>query len=349
MFATQTVARIAGFFTTRQRLQHSDWPCGVDTYRQSFGAYDLGPTIGRGGMGEVFVARHKKTGKKYALKRIRRERTCDRKAIARFNAEIAAICSLRHPNIVRILDHGKSKEGIPYYAMELLEGMDLETMVNRVGPLGPARVISILRQVCAALSVAHARELVHRDIKPANIFVANTKSMVDGIKLLDFGLVESSRCDGQSPAMSCEGEFVGSPLYAPPESTRESGPADPRSDLYSLGATAYYLLTGRPVFTGDNPLRVIFAHAMALPTPPSELGIEIPHALEAILMKSLQKRPEDRFQSAQELSDALASVEIEAWTRSDARAWWNKHQEHDAARWANTDETAISQFADLTK
>lgn len=349
MFATQTVARAAHSMMKSLRLRNPARYCEGDAYPPSIGEYDLGPRIGRGGMGEVFAARHKRTGKLCALKCVRPERTSDSKAIARFEAEIAAVRSLKHLNIVEIFDHGTSTEGVPFYAMELLDGMDVESMLNRFGPLEPARVISLLRQLCSALSAVHKRGLVHRDIKPANIFVTKTESAVDGIKLVDFGLVESSNCDDRSPAVCWEGDFVGSPLYAPPESTRGQGPADQRSDIYSLGATAYHLLTGRPVFTGDNLLRVIFAHAMALPTTPSELGIEIPPTLEAILMRCLQKRPEDRFQTAAELADALVSVEIQEWTRTNAQDWWSKHHEHDAWQVVKKDDTATSRVAALTK
>jgi serine/threonine protein kinase len=309
--------------TARRVSHHATSTHLPSTGLGTVGEYQLLEKLGQGGMGEVYLARHRRSNRRCALKRIRADKNNDTTTRSRFQAEIQAMTRLTHANIVRVLDHGVTDDGTPYYVMELLNGMDLEEIVNRFGPLPSERVVDLLRQVCAALAEAHAVGLIHRDIKPANIFAAGIDGKCDLVKLLDFGLVKSSAADDLPVNVTVEGSFVGSPLYASPETTLGDAAPDARSDIYALGATAYHLLTGRPVFSGGNPLKVIFAHAQQAPTPPSQLGINLPAALEAVVLKCLEKRPVDRFASAEALDAALAAVESDqAWTPEQANNWW---------------------------
>jgi len=288
------------------------------------GAYTLREKLGAGGMGEVYLAEHRLLKRPCAIKLINREKAGDAQVVARFESEVQSTARLTHPNTIEIYDYGHTDNGTFYYAMEFLPGLNLQEMVERYGPLPPQRVVHLLRQVCSALREAHAAGLIHRDIKPSNIFAAERGGVYDVAKLLDFGLVKSLRPEIDSLKLTLDGTVVGSPLYAAPEMTVE-GKSDERSDVYSLGATAYFLLTGRPVFTGENPLKVIFAHANQAPPRPSEFAAEVPAALEAVVMKCLEKKPMDRFADVVELEDALARcVSGDGWTPSHAAEWWSQ-------------------------
>ena len=290
---------------------------------QHLGVYTLRQKLGSGGMGEVFLAEHHLLKRRAAIKLIRPERAGDPQAVARFESEVQAAARLTHPNTIEIYDYGRTDDGTFYYVMEFLPGMNLQEIVERYGPLPPGRVIHFLRQVCSALEEAHARGLVHRDVKPGNIFAAERGGLYDFAKLLDFGLVKSSGPRAEQMQVTLDGAVVGSPLFAAPEAAVEHT-FDARSDIYSLGATAFYLLTGRPVFDGTNPLKVLFAHANETPPRPTDVRPGIPADLEAIVMRCLAKRPDDRFAGVTELELALASCESAgAWTRQDAARWWS--------------------------
>ncbi|HUG89320.1 MAG TPA: serine/threonine-protein kinase [Planctomycetaceae bacterium] len=294
---------------------------------QHLGVYTLGQRLGSGGMGEVFLAEHHLLKRRAAIKLIRPERAGDPRAVARFESEVQAAARLTHPNTIEIYDYGRTDDGTFYYVMEFLPGMNLQEIVERYGPLPPGRAVHFLRQVCSALEEAHSRGLVHRDVKPGNIFAAERGGIYDFAKLLDFGLVKSSASAGSDVRVTIEGAIVGSPLFAAPEATVEHT-FDDRSDIYSLGATAFYLLTGRPVFEGTHPLKVLFAHANQEPPRPSDLRPDVPADLEAVVMRCLAKRPEDRFAGVSELDAALAACESAgAWTRSDAARWWSEFGE----------------------
>ena len=286
------------------------------------GPYQLRALLGSGGMGEVYLAEHRLLKRRCALKQIRVERSRDPDAIARFEGEAQAMGRLTHPNTVEIYDYGTTDEGEFYYVMEFLPGLSLQDTVDRTGPLPVGRVIHLLRQVCAALREAHGCGMVHRDIKPANIFAAERGGIFDFAKLLDFGLVKSM----QSPAdltITREGLVLGSPLFAAPELAVDEREVDHRADIYSLGATAYFLLTGRPVFAGESPLRVALAHAQQAPALLSEFRNDIPAVLEAIVLRCLAKSPEDRFASVAKLEAALAACACEhPWAQEQAERWW---------------------------
>ncbi|MCE9548437.1 MAG: serine/threonine protein kinase [Planctomycetia bacterium] len=295
--------------------------------RQAFearqlGQYRLKKLIGTGGMGEVHLAEHRLLKRPCAIKLIRPEKAGDPKVLARFEREVRATAKLSHWNSVEIFDYGRAEDGTFYYVMEFLPGMSLSDLVKLAGPLPPGRVIFLLRQVCDALAEAHGVGLVHRDIKPGNIFAAQRGGIFDVAKLLDFGLVKPLM-ESESIQLTQEGSITGSPLYMSPEQATGQTDSDVRSDIYSLGAVAYYLLTGRPPFDGDKPLKVIIAHSHEEVVPPSQLRPEIGPDLDAVVVRCLEKSPADRFQTAAELEAALAACDAAGeWSRQDAARWW---------------------------
>jgi eukaryotic-like serine/threonine-protein kinase len=288
-----------------------------------FGVYTLREKLGSGGMGDVYVAEHQLLKRRCAIKLIKAEKAGDPNTIARFESEVQAAARLTHPNTIEIYDYGVTQDGTFYYVMEYLPGLNLQEMVERYGPLPPERVVHLLKQVCSALQEAHGAGLIHRDIKPGNIFAAERGGLYDFAKLLDFGLVKSLKPDTNAIHLTQEGSVVGSPLFAAPEAAVDGEPTS-QSDIYSIGATAYYLLTGRPVFPGDNALKVLFAHAQEQPQPLSTHLPDVPRELEAIIMKCLAKRSEERFATVGELEAALNSCWLpRQWTQAIAKEWWS--------------------------
>jgi serine/threonine-protein kinase len=287
------------------------------TREREMGSYRLGELLGRGGMGEVYRATHRMLARPAAIKLIRSEVLASGSAemastaVARFRREAEAAARLRSPHTVELYDFGVTEDGTLYLVMELLEGRNLEHIVREQGPLEPARVIHILRQVCESLEEAHSLGLVHRDIKPANIHLGRVGLREDFVKVLDFGLVRSFTGPGDESLTGAAGMTPGTPAYMAPEMANER-PLDGRADLYSLGCVAYYLLTGRLVFQSDTPLQTILKHLQQPPEPPSR-GTDrpIPAALDELVLACLAKRPEDRPTSAAELSRQLQLVDRE--------------------------------------
>ncbi len=292
------------------------------------GQYRLRQRIGVGGMGEVFLAEHQMMKRTCVVKLIRAERAGDPRSLARFQREVRATAKLSHWNTVDVFDYGSTEDGSFFYVMEYLPGMSLAELVRRHGPMPPARVIHFLSQACDALNEAHAAGLIHRDIKPANIFAAYRGGIHDVAKLLDFGLVKSPTDERWSAQLTVDGTITGSPLFMSPEQAVAESEPDRRSDVYSLGAVGYYLLTGKPPFEGDKPLKVMFAHAHNKLAPPSSRGIDVPDDLERVILRCLEKRPADRFQSAAALAAALSACrDADGWTRAEAAAWWQNRKE----------------------
>ncbi len=291
---------------------------------RQLGHYRLKRLLGSGGMGEVYLAEHQLLKRPCAIKVIRPSKTSDPNVLARFEREVQATAQLTHWNTVEIFDYGRTDDGTFFYVMEYLPGLSLAELVQRHGPLEPARAIHLLRQMCDALREAHAAGLVHRDIKPGNIFVAQRGGIYDVVKLLDFGLVKPAG-GGDSLHLTHDGAITGSPLYMPPEQAMETRPPDARSDIYALGAVAYYMLTGHPPFEGEKPLQVIFAHAHEDVVPPSQLNSDVPRDLEQVILRCLAKDPEQRFASVDELSQALAScADADGWDNQRAVEWWRQ-------------------------
>ena len=285
------------------------------------GQYRLRHRIGAGAMGEVYLAEHELLKRPCALKLIRPDSVGDPKALARFEREVRLTATLSHPNTVEIYDYGRTSDGTYYYVMEYLPGLSLEELVERHGPMPPGRVVYLLRQVCQALREAHAVGLIHRDIKPSNIIAARRGGLDDVAKLLDFGLARPA----EAPAadLSAEGQILGTPLFMSPEQAMGSRGLDQRSDIYSVGAVAYHLLTGRPPFSGVGGLAVLIAHARDPVVPPSLVLPGIPEDLEQVVLRCLAKDPADRFADAESLERALLACACsEDWDQDRAARWW---------------------------
>jgi hypothetical protein len=291
----------------------------VQAARQ-LGQYTLGEKLGEGGMGEVFRAQHALLKRPTAIKLLSKTTAMD--GLARFEREAQLTAQLTHPSSVVVHDYGRTSDGILYYAMEYLDGIDLEQLMEIDGSQPAARVIHILRQVCGSLSEAHGLGLIHRDIKPANLYLVRRSHDPDFVKVLDFGLVKD--LGGSAIGLTGMGGRLGTPLYMSPEAVAAPSGLDARSDLYSVGATAYRLLTGSPVFEGSTPVEVWGHTVHSKPVPPSErLRASVPADLEAVVLRCLAKAPADRYATADELIAALdACGDARAWTADRARAWW---------------------------
>jgi len=288
---------------------------------QQFGQYRLREKLGSGGMGEVYRAEHALLKRSCAIKLIRPGTDADPEVIARFEQEVQSTAQLSHPNTVDIYDYGRTDEGVFYYVMELLPGLSLADLVELHGSLPAERAVHLLSQVCAALSEAHGLGLIHRDIKPANIFVTRRGGVDDVAKLLDFGLVAQTKTDQGKPG---DGLIVGSPLYMSPEQA-EGNPVDGRSDIYSLGAVAYYLVTGEPPLARDTMLECIAAHATDPVLPPSLRNPAVPTDLEQVIQHCLEKKPEQRYADVAALQQALLQCSCaNQWTAEQAARWWRE-------------------------
>jgi serine/threonine-protein kinase len=220
--------------------------------------------------------------------------------------------------------------------MELLDGMDLDELVGRFGPLPAERAVLFLQEACRSLAEAHACGLIHRDIKPANLYACRLGGEHDFLKVLDFGMVKGPVGE-QSTQLTAAGTATGTPAYMAPEIALGDAEIDGRADLYALGCVAYWLLTGNLVFEGDNPTRMILQHVQETPAPPSTLAEQdVPEALDALVMRCLEKRPADRFPSAGDLRAELLSIEFETpWSEERARTWWSLHVPR-APKWADS-------------
>jgi serine/threonine-protein kinase len=293
---------------------------------KQLGQYRLIAPLGAGGMGEVHLAEHRMLKRPCAIKLIRAEQAGDPNTLARFEREVRMTALLSHWNTIEIFDYGRTEDGTFFYVMEYLPGLSLEELLQRHGPLPAERVVHLLRQTCHGLREAHAVGLIHRDIKPGNIFSAQRGGLYDVAKLLDFGLVKPVS-NISSARLTQEGSISGTPLYMSPEQARGIDELDARSDIYSLGAVGYALLTGRPPFEQKNPFDVMIAHARDKVVPPSELRADVPADLEQVILRCLAKTPEDRFPNADSLEQALAECAVaDGWTQADAARWWQENE-----------------------
>jgi serine/threonine-protein kinase len=300
---------------------------------REMGSYVLDGLIGSGGMGEVWRANHRFLARPAAIKLIRPEvlgamtKQQREVLVERFRREAQAAASLRSPHTIHLYDFGVTSDGTFYYVMELLDGMDLQTLVTKHGPLPPARAIFLLQQACESLAEAHGRGLVHRDIKPANIQVCRMGDYCDWVKVLDFGLVKSVGSDGLEPGLTAPNAISGTPAYLSPESALGE-PVDHRTDIYALGCVAYWMLTGRYVFTGDTALQIVARHTSAEPTAPSRHSrFDVSPRLDELVLACLRKKPDERPGTVRELGEWLGQCEVEAaWTRADALRWWEDEE-----------------------
>jgi serine/threonine-protein kinase len=299
---------------------------------REMGSYQLGDLLGRGGMGEVFRARHRMLARPAAIKLIRREMLMEGSAemaeatVTRFRREAEAAASLQSPHTVALYDFGVTQDQTLYLVMELLDGFDLEALVRDHGPLPANRVVHIVCQICASLDEAHARGLVHRDIKPANIHVGRFSLRHDFVKVLDFGLVKAIGAnDAEQMLKSAAGQTPGTPAYMAPEMALDKD-VDGRADLYALGCVAYYALTGKLVFEASSAIQMLARHVCDPPQRPSDVTAQpVPSELESVLLTCLAKDPADRPPTAAALAQQLEAIQLEPWTEDQARGWWAAH------------------------
>jgi hypothetical protein len=300
---------------------------------RELGSYRLVELIGRGGMGEVWRATHRMLARPAAIKLIKPEilgtpgKDGAAGIIQRFRREAEAASFLQSPHTIRLYDFGETRAGTFYFVMELLDGLDLETLVRRHGPIPPERVTAVLRQLCHSLAEAHERGMIHRDVKPANIFLCRLGREYDFVKVLDFGLVTFDQDESIMDTIKARTELTtGTPAYMAPEMA-SGDPVDRRADLYALGCVGYWLLTGHLVFEAESALRMLIQHIQAEPVPPSRRsGHPVPAALERLILRCLEKDPARRPSTADEILAELDRVELDqVWDQQRAREWWAGH------------------------
>jgi serine/threonine-protein kinase len=295
---------------------------------QVLGQYTLESKIGEGGMGVVWRASHALLRRPTAVKLLQSARAGEPEML-RFEREVQLSARLTHPNSVAIYDYGRTRDGIFYYAMEFLDGVDLERLVAQHGAMPPGRVVHVLSQICGALAEAHDLGLVHRDVKPANILLSPRKNEHEFAKIVDYGLVKHIETKAEQSDESSADTITGTPLYMSPETIQAPDSVDGRSDLYALGAVAWFLLVGRPPFDGNTIVEVCAKHLHTPPARPSEaLGRQLPSDLEDIVLGCLEKDPQARPADARRLRSALMACSVAgSWTEVEAGAFWQARAE----------------------
>ncbi len=300
---------------------------------RELGSYQLGEMLGKGGMGEVYAAHHRMLRRPAAIKLIRpdalqsSEYESAETIVKRFQREAEAAAQLHSPHTVALYDFGVTSSGRFYTVMELLRGLDLETLVDRFGPIPPARTVYLLRQACHSLAEAHGFGLVHRDVKPANVYACRVGREMDYVKILDFGLVKGDLGEGQDRTkLTAPDITTGTPAYMSPELARADD-IDGRSDIYALGCVAFWMLTGRLVFQAETPMKMMVAHIKNTPVPPSTLSeFEVGPDLDAVILTCLEKDRANRPATADELARGLSACDVgEPWSADAAAAWWQQH------------------------
>ena len=298
---------------------------------KEMGSYEMLEMIGKGGMGEVWRARHRMLARPAAMKLIRAENLTEfgedrrRVALARFEREAKATASLTSPHTVQIYDFGITDDGAFYYVMELLDGKDLMQVKKEFGALPAERVVFILKQVCESLAEAHHRGLVHRDLKPNNVMICRIGGRHDFVKVLDFGLVQERDWETESDSgrLTMEGALLGTPAFMPPEMALGRVDVDARADIYSLGCLAFWLLTGRAPLMGSTAMETILMHVQEKPGRVSEYQDDVPKELDDLVAACLQKDKAQRPADAAALLELVEAVPIQRpWTEARAAEWW---------------------------
>lgn len=327
----------------------------ADTNRRRFGRYELGEILGRGGMGSVYRGKHELLRRPVAIKVLSSDDTASSSrpsaasqsgvassvspdSITRFEREVQLTASLRHPNTIDVYDYGRADDGTFFYVMEFIDGITLQQLIDDFGAQPPARVIHLLLQICGSLREAHRNGLVHRDVKPANILLTSEAGVTDWIKVLDFGLIKSMTPSKEDQLLTQSDTITGTPMYMSPECVRDATTSDALSDLYSLGAVGYALLTGKSIFDGTGSVDICMKQLNEQPIrPENRLKSSLPEDLQNVLMSCLRKDPMDRPQSIDELASTLRSCnDAMAWTESDAIQWWEVvYTERSLAKEAN--------------
>jgi serine/threonine-protein kinase len=293
---------------------------------ERIGQYECKEILGIGGMGAVYLAEHVLLRRPCAIKVIRPDQAGDPKTLMRFEREVRAAAKLTHWNTIEIFDYGHTEDGTFYYVMEYLPGMNLEDVVEQHGPMPPERAVHLLRQVCQALREAHAIGLIHRDVKPSNIFASERGKVYDVAKLLDFGLVKTFGIPDDSVRLTREGALSGSPAFMSPEQALAREQLDARTDIYNVGAVAYYLMTGKLPFERESAIGMLHAHAYEPFAPVEEYKAMVPADLQRVIARCLEKDPELRYPDARTLDQALANCESAGqWTAERAEEWWQRH------------------------
>jgi serine/threonine-protein kinase len=296
------------------------------------GSYQLDRLLGRGGMGEVWRAQHRMLARPAAIKLIQPEMLGGGDggdvALKRFEREAQATGNLSSPNTIQLYDFGVTEQGTFYYVMELLDGLNLDTMVERYGPVPAERAVYFLKQACDSLAEAHSMGMVHRDIKPANIYSCRIGLDYDFVKVLDFGLVKPPEAaTAKAAKLTADSVTTGTPAYMPPE-VALGRDIDHRADLYSLGCVAYWLVTRELVFTGETPVEVVIQHAREKPIAPSQrTELNVPQELDEVILWCLEKKPDARPAGASDLKARLQKLDFAAaWTQTRAESWWQEHR-----------------------
>jgi len=302
------------------------------TEARELGSYELIEQLGQGGMGAVWRARHRLLARDAAVKLVRADAMGDTEASAqaqlrRFEREAQATAALSSHHSVRLFDFGATDDGNFYYAMELLLGRDLESVIREFGPMPPERALYLLRQVCHSLAEAHDRGIVHRDVKPANIFLCRMGRDFDFVKVLDFGLVQIRKADpaiAVTETLATVQNLIGTPAYMAPEVILGRDDVDRRADVYAIGCVAFYLLTGTRVFQDGTQMQALIDHVHTAPVAPSDrVPGGLPREIDDLVLSCLRKAPEDRPQDAGELLTAIRGIHVaRAWSNDHARAWW---------------------------
>jgi serine/threonine-protein kinase len=305
---------------------------------RELGSYRLLELLGEGGMGQVWRGEHSLLARPAAIKLVREPRRgktgtlgsqAQVEAYARFAREAQATAALTSPHTVSLYDYGVTEDGTLYYAMELLDGVDLDVLVEQFGPVSPARAVYLLRQACESLAEAHRAGLVHRDIKPANLMACHVGERVDFVKVLDFGLVRRIRRTEEELVASDPNYVLGTPAFMAPELASSPEDIDGRVDIYALGCVAYWLLTGRLVFEASTVAGVVADHVHQEPVPPSQRARQgIPASFEQLILECLAKDPQERPQTADELYRRLGKIHVgRPWSQQQAHAWWRSRLE----------------------
>ena len=292
---------------------------------QRIGQYRLKDVLGFGGMGTVYLAEHVLLRRPCAIKLIRPDQAGDPRTLLRFEREVRATATLTHWNTIEIFDYGHAEDGTFYYVMEYLPGMNLQDLVEEHGAMPSERAVHLLRQVCQALHEAHSIGLIHRDIKPSNIISCERGKIYDVAKLLDFGLVKTVGPESDEVKLTREGTFAGSPAFMSPEQALGRNQVDARSDIYNVGAVAYFLMTGQLPFDRESAVQMLHAHAYEPLLPSDGFKESVPADLQLVILRCLEKEPDRRYQDAVTLEKALAACEgANLWTREKAEEWWRR-------------------------
>jgi serine/threonine-protein kinase len=327
---------------------------GADVSKaREMGSYKLVELLGRGGMGEVWRAQHRLLARPAAIKLIQPEMLgcseTDGMSVVerRFEREAQATAMLTSPHTIHLYDFGRTDDGAFYYVMELLHGIDLETLVEKYGPVSADRAAHFLRQICSSLEEAHQSGLVHRDIKPANIYSCRYGLEYDFAKVLDFGVVKSGNDGRAQTQLTNAATATGTPGFMAPEMALGRA-IDSRADIYAVGCVAYWLLSGKLVFEEETFVATLLAHAQKPPVPVSQrTEMDIPSPLEALIMSCLEKDPQRRPSSAAEIRRSLTDGRLaDSWTPERAEKWWKLHMPERIAAGAQAEIRARALQAD---